>query len=144
MMKLILPVTCIVVLRKHGPRCITLSRAEKERRRYFTCAAASDRHQLMCLLTSLVISNMLTLDLPPKTFFSLSSALIWRRFFWSCRLCFLIYAQRFLVIWPRGMALVPPISARVALGVLGFISAALGLRALFLTSFFEIGKAAGR
>src|SRR3546814_5729684 len=106
MMKLILPVTCIVVLRKHGPRCITLSRAKKERRRYFTCAAASDRHQLMCLLTSLVISNMLTLDLPPKTFFSLSSALIWRRFFWSCRLCFLMYAQRFLVIWPRGMALV--------------------------------------
>src|SRR3546814_8866597 len=90
----------------------------------------------MCLLTSLVISNMLTLDLPPKTFFSLSSALIWRRFFWSCRLCFLMYAQRFLVIWPRGMALVPTISASVALGVIGFISAALGLRALFLTAFF--------
>src|SRR3546814_19054897 len=45
-------------------------------------------------------------------------------------------AQRFLVIWPRGMALVPTISASVALGVIGFISAALGLRALFLTAFF--------
>src|SRR3546814_4597205 len=133
MMKLILPVTCIVVLRKHGPRCITLSRAKKERRRYFTCAAASDRHQLMCLLTSLVISNMLTLDLPPKTFFSLSSALIWRRFFWSCRLCFLMYTQRFLVIWPRGMALVPTISASVTLGLTGITSEAHGLRALFLT-----------
>src|SRR3546814_19261991 len=34
------------------------------------------------------------------------------------------------------MALVPTISASVALGVIGFISAALGLRALFLTAFF--------
>src|SRR3546814_20518425 len=104
MMKLILPVTCIVVLRKHGPRCITLSRAKKERRRYFTCAAASDRHQLMCLLTSLVISNMLTLDLPPKTFFSCSSSLILLRFFWSCSLCFLLYVQWFLLFCPPGLA----------------------------------------
>ena len=36
---------------------------------------------LRCLPTSLVISNMLTTDLPPKTAFSLSSALIMRLFF---------------------------------------------------------------
>ena len=38
-----------------------------------------------CLLTSLVIANMLTCDLPPNTTFSLASALIIRLFFasWS-------------------------------------------------------------
>jgi len=36
-----------------------------------------------CLFTSLVISNMLTLDLPLKTGFSFASALIIRRFFLS-------------------------------------------------------------
>ena len=41
------------------------------------CRTALDiEAQLMCLLTSLVISNMLTLDLPPKIALSLSSALI--------------------------------------------------------------------
>ena len=43
-----------------------------------------------CLLTSLVISNMLTVDLPPNTAFSAASALIMRLFFWSCSPFFLI------------------------------------------------------
>jgi fructose-1,6-bisphosphatase I len=38
-----------------------------------------------CLLTSLVISNIDTDDFPPNTAFSLSSALMLRRFFLSCR-----------------------------------------------------------
>src|SRR5262249_46538519 len=45
---------------------------------------------LRCLLTSLVISNMLTLLLPPKTAFRASSALIMRRFFVSCSLFLLM------------------------------------------------------
>ncbi len=36
-----------------------------------------------CLPTSFVISNMLTVDLPPKTAFSVASALIIRLFFLS-------------------------------------------------------------
>ena len=40
---------------------------------------------LRCLLTSLVISNIETLDLPPNTALSLSSALMLRRFFLSWR-----------------------------------------------------------
>ena len=43
-----------------------------------------------CLETSLVMSNMLTCALPPKTGFSLSSALMARRFFASCRPFFLM------------------------------------------------------
>ena len=43
-----------------------------------------------CLLTSLVIANMLTDALPPKTAFSLASALIIRLFFLSCRPFFLM------------------------------------------------------
>src|SRR3546814_2265270 len=85
-----------------------------ETRLVFSCVfffSSRRRHTRCALVTGVQTCAlpiyMLTLDLPPKTFFSLSSALIWRRFFWSCRLCFLMYAQRFLVIWPRGMALVP-------------------------------------
>jgi hypothetical protein len=43
-----------------------------------------------CLLTSLVMSNIDTCFLPPKTARSFSSALIMRRFFLSCRPCFLM------------------------------------------------------
>ena len=46
--------------------------------------------QPMCLLTSLVISNMLTTDLPLNSFFSFSSALIKRLLTLSCRPCFLM------------------------------------------------------
>ena len=51
-----------------------MSRRGRERPSYFRC-----------LLTSFVISNMLTVDLPPKTVFRLLSALIIRLFFLSCR-----------------------------------------------------------
>ena len=43
-----------------------------------------------CFETSLVMSNMLTCPLPPNTTLSLSSALIMRRFFASCRPFFLM------------------------------------------------------
>ena len=45
---------------------------------------------LRCLLTSLVISNMLTCFLPPNTGLSLSSALMLRLFLASCRPFFLM------------------------------------------------------
>ena len=48
------------------------------------------RRYFKCLLTALVIWNMSTCFLPPKTAFSLSSALIIRLFFWSCSLFFLM------------------------------------------------------
>ena len=48
------------------------------------------RNYFTCLLTRLVISNMFTWALPPKTGFSAASALIMRRFFWSWRLFFLM------------------------------------------------------
>ena len=43
-----------------------------------------------CLLTSFVISNILTVALPPNTGLSMSSALIIRLFFLSCRPFFLM------------------------------------------------------
>jgi hypothetical protein len=43
-----------------------------------------------CLLTSLVISNMLTVALPPNTGASAASALMTRLFFASCSLFFLM------------------------------------------------------
>ena len=45
--------------------------------------AGKPRCYFKCLLTSLVISNMLTVALPPKTAFSAASALIMRLFFGS-------------------------------------------------------------
>src|SRR5262249_18879169 len=60
---------------------------------------------LRCLATSLVISNIETCFLPPKTSLSLSSALIMRRFTLSCRLFFLMYPQSLLVTSVRGMGL---------------------------------------
>ena len=48
------------------------------------------RAYLACLKMYFVISNIVTDALPPKSAFSLSSALIWRRFFLSCRLYFLM------------------------------------------------------
>ncbi len=48
------------------------------------------------------MSNMVTCDLPPKTGRSLSSALIARRFFESCKPFRLMYAQSFLVSSVRG------------------------------------------
>ena len=82
--------------------------------------------------TSLVISNIETAFLPPKTTFNLSSALIWVRTFLSCRPFFLMYAQSFLVSSVRGSGAAPTTAARAASGVTGFMNAAFGLRAAFL------------
>src|SRR4051794_20842443 len=69
-----------------------------------------------CLLTNLVISNMLTCALPPNTALSASSALIMRLFFLSCRPFFLMYAHSFLVTSVRGIAFDPTTSASLSLG----------------------------
>ena len=58
-----------------------------------------------CLLTSFVISNMFTVALPPKTTFSVASALIMRLFLASWSLFFLMYAQSFFVTSVRGIGL---------------------------------------
>lgn len=55
------------------------------------CSAfARERRYFRCFETSFVMSNMLTDDLPPKIGFSLASALMFRRFFESCRRFFLM------------------------------------------------------
>src|SRR5690606_40245041 len=62
---------------------------------------------------------------------SLSSALMLRRLAGSCKSCFLMYSQIFLVTSVRGSGSAPMMAARVGLGVSGFMKAALGLRAVF-------------
>src|SRR6185369_14538922 len=106
----------------------------------------SPRVYLRCLETSLVISNIETCFLPPKTSLSLSSALIMRRLVLSCRLFFLMYPQSLLVTSVRGIGLVPTTAASVELGIIGFMNAALGFRlapdffgAAFLAALFFIG-----
>src|SRR4029079_3757674 len=89
-----------------------------------------------CLLTSFVIANMFTLALPPNTAFSLSSALIWRRFFLSWSPFFLMYAQSFFVTSARCIAFAPTMGASVSLGVTGLMKAAFGLRAVFFFAVF--------
>src|SRR5262249_48010772 len=84
-----------------------------------------------CFETSLVISNMLTCALPPKTAFSAGSALIMRLFFWSWSPFFLMYRQSALVASVRGRGLEPTTAASSALGVGRFLSAAWGLGADF-------------
>src|SRR6478735_2283436 len=87
--------------------------------------------------TSFVISNIDTCFLPPKTAFSLSSALIMRLFASSWSLAFLMYSQTFLVTSVRGNGAAPTIAAKVSDGVMGFMNAALGLRAVL--AFFAAG-----
>src|SRR5258706_9588899 len=90
-----------------------------------------------CLLTSLVISNILTVFFPPKTFLRFSSALMLRLSFLSCRLFFLMYAQSFFTTSVRGIALVPTTGCSASPMFIGFMNAALGLRfaALGLVAF---------
>src|SRR5216117_162678 len=89
---------------------------------------------LTCLLTSLVISNMLTCALPPNTALSASSDLIIRLFFESCSLFFLMYAHSFLVSSVRGSGFGPTTSDSTPSGVTGFMKAALGFLLLFAMS----------
>jgi hypothetical protein len=88
-----------------------------------------------CLFTSFVISNMLTADFPPKTGFSVASALIIRLFVESWSLFFLMYAQRRLVISVRGLGLEPTTSASTGLGDTGRMNAALAVLFLFAGAF---------
>src|ERR1043165_1795074 len=83
--------------------------AGRTRRDVMTCLPWG-RNYLTCLLTSFVISNMLTDDLPAKTALSAASELIIRLFFLSWRPFFLIYAHSFFVISVRGMGLLPTTS----------------------------------
>src|ERR1700716_3368889 len=89
-----------------------------------------------CLLTNLVISNMLTCALPPNTGFSMSSDLIIRLFFLSCRPFFLMYAHSFFVTSVRGIGFEPTTSESAALGCTGFMKAAFGFR--LLAAFFAM------
>src|SRR5690242_14184570 len=86
---------------------------------------------LRCLFTNLVMSNIETCALPPKMGFSLSSALIMRRFFASCRLFFLMYCQSFFVTSVRGIGFVPTTDPSCADGVIGFMNAGFGARFAF-------------
>src|ERR1041385_7008560 len=88
-------------------------------------------------MTSLVISNMLTVPRPPKTALSAASALMLRRFFLSWRPFRLMYCQSFLVTSVRGIALAPITAPSAALGIIGFMNAALGFRLVaFRLAFF--------
>src|SRR4029450_2629327 len=112
-------VTALVLPRRPG-RAAFLSPAD-----YFTWR-----------LTSLVISNIETCFLPPKTAISAPSALIIRRFFLSCRPFFLMYAQSFLVSSVRGRPFEPTTSASFASGVTGRMNAAFGFRFDFFFAAF--------
>src|SRR5439155_2021768 len=65
--------------RVDAPKLLEQPNARTRKTLYFTC-----------LLTSLVISNMLTWLRPPNIGFNRSSALIMRLFFWSCSPFFLM------------------------------------------------------
>src|SRR5262249_38253472 len=96
-----------------------------------------------CLFTSFVISNMLTVPLPPKTAFSVPSALIIRLFLVSCSLFFLMYAHSRLVTSVRGIGFAPTTSCSAGLGLTGRMNAAFGFRADFflapaLVVFFAV------
>src|SRR5690606_5055598 len=78
-----------------------------------------------CLFTSEVISNMVTVFLPPKTTSRFASALISRPF---CRPFFLMYSHTFLVTSVRGIGESPTILARSGDGCIGFMKPAWGLR----------------
>src|SRR4029078_3685979 len=86
---------------------------------------------LRCLLTSFVIANMFTDDLPPNTDLRFSSALIMPLLCLSCCPFFLMSAYSFFVPSVRGIGFAPTTSASVALGVTGRMKAAFGFRALF-------------
>src|SRR5215217_7178621 len=94
---------------------------------------------------SLVISNIETCALPPKTAFSLSSALIIWRLSAACRSAFLMYSQTFFVTSVRGSGLLPTTAASSAEGVSSFMNAALGLRAAagFFAAAFGAAAFAG-
>jgi hypothetical protein len=93
-----------------------------------------------CLLTSLVISNIDTCFLPPNTPTRLASALIMRLFLASCSLFFLMYTHSFFVTSVRGSGFDPTTMASAALGIIGFMNAALGFRLApdFFAVFFAV------
>src|SRR5438105_3311603 len=86
---------------------------------------------------------METVRLPPKISRSVSSALMFRFSFLSCRLFLLTYAQIFLTTSVRGSGRSPTTLASAALGWSGFMNAALGLRADFLAAGFLAAFLAG-
>src|SRR5487761_2774569 len=100
----------------------------------------SERPYLRCLPTSLVISNIETLPLPPNTALRLASALIMRRSLASWSPFFLIYTQSFLVTSVRGIGVEPTTVASKASGCTGLMNAAFGLRfAFFFGAAFFAG-----
>jgi hypothetical protein len=72
-----------------GPTRVRMPGPLKFRRSCSQLSTAASAY-FRCFETSLVISNMFTVDLPPNTTFSGASALIIRLFFGSCSLFFLM------------------------------------------------------
>jgi len=93
-----------------------------------------------CLPIRLASSNMVTCDLP-NTALSLSSALILRLLTLSCKACFLMYVHNLLTTSVRANGVEPTTAANAALGVKGFMKAALGVR--FLAGAFFAAFLAG-
>src|SRR6267142_3704760 len=81
---------------------------------------------------------MSTVDLPPNTTLSAASALIIRLLLGSCSLFFLMWAHSRLVTSVRGIGFEPTTSASAALGVTGFMKAALAFRAGFFFVVFVL------
>ncbi len=101
-----------------------------------TVESCSDRSYRTCLLTSLVISNMFTLDRPLNTGRSFASAMIMRRFLGSCRRFRLMYFHSFWVSTVRGIGVLPITAAKAASGRTGFMKAGFGFRFFLLFAFF--------
>src|SRR3989344_8839592 len=84
-----------------------------------------------CVETSLVISNISTTALPPKTFLRASSATMLRFFLGSWRFLLLMYTQSFFTTSERGIGPLHTIIARLSLTLRGFMNAEFSF-AMFL------------
>src|SRR5690606_13534717 len=86
-----------------GRRLRSPPRPPLARRAKRSAGASADGplHHFRCCATYLFISNIVTLSLP-NTGRSLSSLMISRRFFGSCRSFFLMYSHSFLTTCGRG------------------------------------------
>src|SRR3989338_1087391 len=87
-----------------------------------------------CFETSLVISNMSTTALPPKTFLRLASATMLRLALGSWRLFFLMYTHRALTTSERAIGPLPTTSANSGLIFMGFINAEFAFAIVLLYS----------
>ena len=85
--------------------------------------------------TNLVISNIFTISLPPKTAFRFSSALMLRLFSLSWRSCFLMYTHKAFTTSERGIGPLPTTLANSSLICIGFMNAEF---VFAITSSYEL------